>query len=201
MCKYSKVSQKTCFCVHTYYAIMKIYIWVGPYSDTIFVAKVLSYYGRLRNIVCHVIIYAVPVFSSWKEVIDMAKHKKERRRRCRPGNNRHHIFFEKKKWLSSGFWAAELRQCQWCIVEIDFGLHDHVTLNSPPVPIPSDETIEQVLYLLGRLVKHGSLDKRTSLERRLEILVYLFEGAAPDTAEALQAQLDAVREYYAGSLG
>ena len=60
------------------------------------------------------------------------------------------------------------------------------------------------LYLggaVGRLVKHGSLNRGTSLERRLEILVRLFEKPAPDTAKALQAQLNAVREYYAkGSL-
>ena len=170
-------------------------------SDTIFVAKVLSYYGRLRNIVCYVIIYEVLVFSSWKEVINVTKHKEKNVawRPCLPECNRHHIFFNKKEWLSSGVWAAKLRQCQWCIVVINFELHAYVTLNSPPVPIPPDDAIEQVLYKLGRLVKHGSLNKGTSLERRLEILVRLFEKPAPDTAKALQAQLDVVREYNEGS--
>lgn len=110
-------------------------------------------------------------------------------------------FFSKKEWLSSGVWAAKLRQCQWCIVVIDFELHAYVTLNSPPVPIPPDGVIENVLYMLGRLVKHGSLSRETGFERRLEILIYLFEGAAPATAKALRAQLDVVHEYYAGSLG
>ena len=106
-------------------------------------------------------------------------------------------FFRKKERSSSGVWAAKLRQCQWCIVVIDFGLHSYITLKSPPVPIPPDGVIEQVLYKLGRFVRHGSLSKETSLERRLEILVYLFEVAAPATAKALRVQLDAVWEYYA----
>lgn len=157
--------------------------------------------GCLPKYFCHVITIVVPVFSSWKEVINVTKHKaKNGGWPCLPECNRHHIFFNKKEWLSSGVWAAKLRQCQWCIVVIDLELHSYITLKSPPVPIPPDGVIELVLYKLGRFVKHGSLGRETSLERRLEILVNLFKGAAPATAKALRVQLDAVREY-TGSLG
>jgi len=64
------------------------------------------------------------------------------------------------------------------------------------VPIPSACNIQSALFQLNLLEKFGAIHRYDNIERRLMVLMALFDCCEPQTHEALKKQYDIVRKFY-----
>ena len=75
-------------------------------------------------------------------------------------------------------------------------LHDRIHANVETVPVPKSKSIDYALDQLDYLSRFGAIKPSDNIEKRLGVLVALFECIEPETAEALKQQLRIVREFY-----
>ena len=133
----------------------------------------------------------------------MAKKKKRRRKRhsnrqksekTRNANDRHHILWQRNKW-SQGY-VYKLRDHPYCKILIPREtLHRHIHLEMIGIPVPSQDSAKIALDRIGCLAERGLISYDDSFEKRLQVLIVLFEGYEPETTDALIKQLNLVREY------
>ena len=71
-------------------------------------------------------------------------------------------------------------------------IHDEVRC----VPVPKDISIKSALFQLEMLEKTGAIDDKDSIEKRLKVLIALFECSDDPTADALKQQLEIVQRFY-----
>lgn len=128
--------------------------------------------------------------------------KKKRRYANRTGHTRtrncrdvHHILFIGRKWGYGDL--ASLRQYWYCRIAIPRDtLHRYIHENLANVPTPRQENAREALRQLRLLERHGAIHDTDIIERRLEILIALFDCVEPKTADGLKKQLEIVREFY-----
>ena len=130
----------------------------------------------------------------------MAKKKRrysKRRNYVRPRSctDVHHVLFIGRKW---GFGdLASLRQYWYCKIAIPRDtLHRYIHENLANVPTPRLENAKGVLQQLRYLENNNAIHETDNIERRLEILIALFDCVEPRTTEGLRKQLEIVREFY-----
>lgn len=103
------------------------------------------------------------------------------------GKNRHHILWIRRSW-AKGFWSNKLRNHPAMIVLVDADAHARLHELVEPIPVPSEsackDTYEQIKYLWG----HGVLNENSSLDIRIDVLIYCLAYVADPTVEALLHQ-------------
>lgn len=117
--------------------------------------------------------------------------------RIRTGNDVHHLLWIGRKW---GFGnLASLRMYWYCKISIPRQtLHRFIHENVASIPVPSLESAGVVLRQLQELAREEKIHEEDKIERRIEVLIGLFDDIEPRTAEGLKRQLDAVYEFYYG---
>ena len=121
--------------------------------------------------------------------------KKVRKFKHRTGDDKHHIFFQKRYW-SRGTLKI-LRDNRYCLAYIpEHTLHHKIHLNITTVPNPKPMHVSEALYQLNMLRAFGAIKDDDSIEKKLEVLIALFEDVEPETTAALKEQLKLVRAFY-----
>lgn len=107
----------------------------------------------------------------------------------------HHIFFIGRKW-GCGY-LCQLRQYWYCKIYIPRdSLHRYIHENLANIPTPRPQSAKDALDQLKYLEKYGAIHDADCLEKRLELLIALFECSEQRTADALKQQLAIVHEFY-----
>lgn len=73
-------------------------------------------------------------------------------------------------------------------------MHRKIHDNMKQIPPPSQENAKSVLWHLQYLERYGGISDRDPIEKRLQVLIALFDCSEQPTADALKKQLDIVRE-------
>lgn len=129
-----------------------------------------------------------------------ARHIKKRlRKRAEPKQpireDKHHIFFMRRRW--AGGLRGKLRNHAYCMAYIPKNtLHHEIHEAVKYVPLPRESSVNVVLWHLKLLKSQGATHDNDSLERRLVVLIALFDYIEQPTADALRAQLEVVRRFY-----
>lgn len=107
--------------------------------------------------------------------------------------DKHHLCYQRRNWKGE---AKLLRNYPYCSVEIPKRtIHKAIHNRVLDIPAPSGIAAKAALEQLEMLERHGVIHPTDSPEKRLLILIALFECIAPDTADGLRAQLDVIREF------
>ena len=110
-------------------------------------------------------------------------------------NNRHHLLWQKKEWDHGNLKA--LRMHRYCVVNIPVQtLHRMIHEQIETIPVPTQANAEYVLEHILYLEKMGGIKNTDPIDKRLQILIALFNCMEQPTADALKKQLEIVREYY-----
>lgn len=125
------------------------------------------------------------------------KRRKKKRRTSYPrttGNNSHHLLWQRRKW-SYGHVKA-LRSHPYCCVEIPANtLHREIHEAIRGIPVPSQDGAERTLQHLRYLEKFGGISEQDPIEKRLRVLIALFDCSEQRTADALRKQLKVVTDF------
>lgn len=126
------------------------------------------------------------------------RHKRRKQRLYDSGiYDCHHILWQKNKWRHG--YIYELRNHDYCKIYIPRDtLHHYIHANIVEIPVPKSITAKSALEQLKYLEERGAISYSDSLEKRLTVLIALFECADQETADALKKQLKLVREYEKG---
>lgn len=126
----------------------------------------------------------------------MAKKKRKKKRSsypCNCGNNSHHLLWQRRLWNKGA--VKTLRSYHYCIVDIPANtIHRKIHESIRAIPVPRQESAERVLWHLQYLEKFGGIKSNDSIEKRLKVLIALFECSEQPTADALKKQLSIVHE-------
>lgn len=135
-----------------------------------------------------------------KGVILVSKHKKNRR--CKKNSpphkahsiDRHHLCYQRGDWNHNELLL--LRDFWYCVVPIPREtVHKSIHALVPTVPPPRDVSAKYALDQLRYLDNVGAITENDTIERRLELLVFLFDYIEQPTADAFRKQLKIVCEY------
>ncbi len=130
----------------------------------------------------------------------MSKRRK-RRSNCKKRSkltctDRHHLLYQRRHWQKG--YLSELRLFWYCIILIQKDpLHRLIHEYVGDVPTPREVSAKEALKQLRLLEKYGAISENDSIEKRLIVLIALFESSDQPTAEALKRQLNIVRKYTA----
>ena len=134
----------------------------------------------------------------------MAKKKKRYDKNCGKkrlgasrgyGEDTHHLCYQKREWRSGALVA--LRDYWYCKVSIPKDtLHRSIHRMVPVVPPPKIASAKSALEQLHTLERYGVIHEDDPIERRLEVLVALFDYIEQPTAAAFRAQLDIAHRFY-----
>lgn len=107
--------------------------------------------------------------------------------------DRHHIFFQKRHWTGI---LAELRKYEYCVVSIPKDtLHRQIHEYIGDIPTPRPASAREVLWELRVLYRYGGISDDDDVEKRLNVLISLFECVEQPTADGLKRQLSIVQKY------
>lgn len=110
------------------------------------------------------------------------------------GTSCHHLCWCRRKWDKGA--AHKLRNHPYCIVWVpDTTVHKKIHRTIDEVPVPSELGINEALAQLDYLAEHGAITTKDTAEKRLRVLVALFEHSDQPTADAFKKQLEIVREF------
>lgn len=125
----------------------------------------------------------------------MKAKKRNREPKTAKPRDRHHIWYCRHDYNKG--WAKALRTYWYCTVEIPKDtLHRRIHRDVSGVPVPSVQAIQGALFQLKMLEKFGAIHPYDNIEKRLYVLMALFECACPDTYNALKAQYLTVCKFY-----
>ena len=106
----------------------------------------------------------------------------------------HHICFARRKW-NRGY-AKAIRQFRYCTIQLPRDtLHKFIHDNMNGVAVPDDRVARYAYQQLLDLDKRGVLHDDDSIEKRLTLLIALFEYVAEPTAEDFRKQLIIIQSY------
>ena len=109
--------------------------------------------------------------------------------------DKHHIFYCRREYAKG--WAKTLRTHWYCTVEIPRDtLHQKIHRELGRVPVPRAVNVQGALLQLDLLEKFGAIHRYDNIERRLMVLMAVFDCCEPATHEALKKQYDVVRKFY-----
>jgi hypothetical protein len=121
--------------------------------------------------------------------------KKKIRNYTRVACDTHHLLWIDRKWRQSDLMA--LRNYWYCQVSVPRAtLHRYIHENVASIPTPKPENARDALRQLKYLESYNAICDSDDIERRLKILIALFDCVEPETTEALRHQLKIVQEYY-----
>ena len=107
----------------------------------------------------------------------------------------HHLLWTRKSWKGGAI--GELRMYWYCRVAIPKEtLHREIHHHLKNVPVPRYQSAKSVLQQLGYLEKYGGISEKDPIEKRLKVLITLFECIEDDTTNALKMQLEIVNKFY-----
>lgn len=129
--------------------------------------------------------------------VAMAKKKKVKKSKKKSSAathiDRHHLLWTRIEW-NCGHKRA-LRNHPYCIVFIDKkSVHQLIHHQVEKIPVPREASAAYVLRRLRHMRGRNIIKDNDPIEKRLIILSKLFRQDEPKTAEAILAQLDAMRE-------
>ena len=138
-----------------------------------------------------------------KGVSEVSKKKKRYKRRKKPKNRRiecpyikdcHHILWQKNKWTQGSI--RRLRDHHYCKIYIPRNtLHYFIHQSMVEIPVPREMDAKAALWHLQYLEDKGGISDKDPFEKRLLVLIALFDCASQPTADALRKQLEIVREF------
>lgn len=109
-------------------------------------------------------------------------------------NDRHHILFIRREWNRG--WASQLRLYPYCIVDIPRDtLHRQIHGHLAYIPVPRGNSAQEALKHLRYLQEYGAIGPNDTIEKRLRVLIALFDCTEQPTADALRKQLEIVQEF------
>lgn len=76
-------------------------------------------------------------------------------------------------------------------------MHKHIHENLLNIPCPRGFSAKEVLSHLQYLKKYRAISLKDPIEKRLAILIALFDCMEPQTADALREQLNIICEFKA----
>ena len=108
-------------------------------------------------------------------------------------NDRHHLLYQKRHY--NGI-LSELRNYEYCVVSIPKNtLHRQIHEYLGDIPAPRPASAREVLWELRVLYRYGGISDDDDIEKRLLVLISLFECVEQPTADALKKQLSIVQKY------
>lgn len=110
--------------------------------------------------------------------------------RRRITRDKHHIFYTRVEYNTGK--ARLIRYHPYCIVEVPIPMHRAIHACVGSVPVPKRSLIESAVKELDELIYHWKISPYDPIERRLEVLIGIFDKIDLSTAEALRVQLDVV---------
>lgn len=109
--------------------------------------------------------------------------------------NMHHLCYTRREWEHNSS-AKQLREFWYCHVLIPQDtLHAKIHRWLYCVPCPPEIHAESALRQLKYLDSRGVLHEEDDIEKRLSLLLALFECTGQPTEEGLRLQLSIVRAY------
>lgn len=128
----------------------------------------------------------------------MSKRTKKKTRKSPLYKDRHHILWPQHDW-NRGY-AKVLRNHWYMSIPIPMNtLHRKIHHEIVRIPVPKGINAKCALFQLEMLDKHGALHPYDNIERRLMVIMALFECCEPETFNALKKQRDIVRKFYHSS--
>ena len=129
----------------------------------------------------------------------MAKKKRRYGKKKQPTVRRtfdaHHLCWQKKQ-LNKRAITRALREYPYCIIEIPKNtLHKYIHRKVLLVPLPDDDSAIRALNKIQALESRGEISLNDGIEKRLRILIALFEPTDKPTSEAFEKQLQVAREF------
>lgn len=124
------------------------------------------------------------------------RYAKRKYRSCAVSNikDTHHLCYIRKGW-GQGY-ARAIRRFPYCKIEIPKStLHRAIHDAVRHIPVPSDDAAKAVYQELVYLARWGLIHENDPIERRLKVLIKLFDYEAPRTADGFRKQLDVVQGY------
>lgn len=108
--------------------------------------------------------------------------------------DRHHLLWYKREY-SKG-WAKRIRDHWYLHIEIPRDtLHRKIHYEVAHIPVPRVVSIKGALEQLNLLEKFGGISRNDTIEKRLMVLMALFDCIEPATYNALKKQYDIVCEF------
>lgn len=123
-----------------------------------------------------------------------AKRKKKVCRKVSP-NDTHHIMFTRRRWDTGAAKALREHYYAKALIPKDT-LHKAIHAELAYVPVPRKVSIMFALNQLQLLEDYHAISADDSFEKKLKVLIALFECLDEPTAEALRQQLEIVQQYY-----
>lgn len=107
----------------------------------------------------------------------------------------HHLCYQRRNWKDGAL--GELRELDYCKAYIPKNtLHIRIHAEVWDIPTPQQINAKRALEQLAIFKEYGVISSDDSIERRLEVLVFLFEKVDQPTADAFRKQLNIVRKFY-----
>ena len=108
--------------------------------------------------------------------------------------DKHHIFYIRKDWNKGDL--NKLRLYPYCIAKVRRStLHWHLHTRLAYIPAPKESYALPIISLLKMLEENGAISPKDTLEKRLAVLISIFEFVEQPTADALKEQLKIVHEF------
>jgi hypothetical protein len=123
--------------------------------------------------------------------------RKERRKQMMQNNkkcDRHHILYQRTNWSRGAL--CILRQYNYCKVYIPRDLHEKIHEAVGNITPPSITNAIQALKMIKNLEMYDSIGEFDDLEKRIKVLIFVFDSVEPKTVECLKRQLEIVHDYY-----
>ena len=124
--------------------------------------------------------------------------RKERRRRMRArmnpnakGTNRHHLCWARRDWNKGS--QRLLRNHWYLVVEIPIYLHNEIHAKVSHVHLPNAATAREAYKHLQDLEEFGVISKDDGIEKRLAIMIGIFEQLDRGTASGFKEQLKVIK--------
>lgn len=108
--------------------------------------------------------------------------------------DKHHIFYIRKDWNKGEL--DKLRLHHYCVVKVRRStLHRYLHTHLAYIPAPNEHYATLIINHLKFLEDNKAITPKDTLEKRLGVLISLFEFVEQPTADALKEQLKIVHEF------
>lgn len=105
----------------------------------------------------------------------------------------HHLLWYKREYNKG--WAKRIRDHWYCRVGIPRDtLHRKIHCEVAHIPVPKVFVIKDALYQLELLERFGGISRDDPIEKRLQVLMALFDCVEPKTYEALKKQYEVCKQ-------
>ena len=120
--------------------------------------------------------------------------KVQKKNKAKTPFDKHHIFYIRKEWNKGEL--DKLRLHPYCIVKVRRNtLHRYLHTHLAYIPAPDEHCVQDMVDCLKFLEDNKAIGPKDQLEKRLAVLISLFELVEQPTADALKEQLKIVHEF------